>query len=213
MIKVYFIGFFLLMTGCVGAQDFEQIKQELLVIHKEDQTIRYEYIAAIDNPNPSPKTIDSIGKIMQKKDSVNLIRVTKILDSHGWLGKDKIGEDANLTLFLVVQHSNLRTQQKYWPIVRKAAAIGDASKSHLAYLEDRVALGECRMQIYGSQVGQFPDSREYYILPLADPESVDIRRAEVGLQPLGNYVKQWKIAWDPKEYIKALPKIKDLHGL
>ena len=212
MNKLCLIGFLILIASTSCAQDFESIKQQLLVIHKEDQDIRYEYIAAMNNPTLSTTIIDSLGKIMQKKDSVNLIHVSKIIDSYGWLGKDKIGADANLTLFLVIQHSDLVIQQKYLPMIRKAALVGDASKSHLALLEDRVAFRERKMQIYGSQVGQFPDSQEYHILPLKDPESVDVRRAEVGLQPLADYVKQWKIVWDPKEYIKQLPKIKELYG-
>ena len=197
-------------TSC--SQNFESIKQELLVIHKEDQDIRHEWIAALNHPTPSTKTIDSLGKIMETKDSVNIIHVSRILDDYGWLGKDKIGPDANQTLFLVVQHSDLEIQQKYLPMIRKASLVGDASKSHLALLEDRVALREGKMQIYGSQVGQFFGSKEYYILPLKDPETVDVRRAEVGLQPLADYVKQWKIVWDPQAYIKQLPKIKELNG-
>ncbi len=113
----------------------------------------------------------------------------------------------------MLQHSYLNIQLKYLPLIRKASLSGDASKSHLALLEDRVAFRQGKLQIYGSQVGQFPDSKEHYVLPLLDPESVDVRRAEVGLQPLADYVKQWKIVWDPKEYIKQLPKIKELHGI
>ncbi len=212
MNKLYLLGFMIVIASTSCAQDYDSIKQELLVIHKEDQDIRHQWIAALNHPTPSPKIIDSLGKIVDTKDSVNIIHVSKILDSYGWLGKDKIGADANTTLFLVVQHSDLRIQQKYLPMIRKASLVGDASKSHLALLEDRVALREGKMQIYGSQVGQLLDSKEYYILPLKDPETVDVRRAEVGLQPLADYVKQWKIVWDPEAYIKQLPKIKELNG-
>ncbi len=212
MNKLCLIGLLVVIAGTSCAQDYQSIKQELLAIHKEDQNIRHELIAARNHPTPSTKTIDSLGKIMETKDSVNIIQVSKILDSYGWIGKDKIGADANQTLFLVVQHSDLGIQQKYLPMIRKATLVGDASKSHLALLEDRVALREGKMQIYGSQVAQFLGNNEYYILPLRDPETVDVRRAEVGLQPLADYVKQWKIEWDPKAYIKQLPKIKALYG-
>ncbi|MES2875466.1 MAG: DUF6624 domain-containing protein [Bacteroidota bacterium] len=212
MNKLFLIAILTMIASTSCSQNFESIKQELLVIHKEDQDIRHEWIAALNHPTHSTKTIDSLGKIMETKDSVNIIHVSRILDDYGWLGKDKIGPDANQTLFLVVQHSDLEIQQKYLPMIRKASLVGDASKSHLALLEDRVALREGKMQIYGSQVGQFLGSKEYYILPLKDPETVDVRRAEVGLQPLADYVKQWKIVWDPQAYIKQLPKIKELNG-
>ena len=213
MNKGYIITFLTIIVSSACGQDLEQIEKELLNVYQEDQAIRHEYIAAINNPSPSTKIIDSLGRIMHRRDSLNLIRVSKILDTYGWLGRDKIGGDANSTLFLVVQHSDLKTQQKYLPLMQKAVLAGNASKSDLALLEDRIALREGRLQIYGSQIGQFPGNNEYYVLPLLDPESVDLRRAEVGLQPLAQYVKQWKIVWDSQEYIKQLPKIRELNGI
>jgi len=64
--------------------------------------------------------MDSIGKIMDRKDSINLIKVMKILDERGWLGKNVVGEQGNKTLFLVVQHADLEYQQKYLPMMRDA---------------------------------------------------------------------------------------------
>lgn len=61
------------------------------------------------------KQADSIAKIMGYKDSINLIKVKDILDKRGWVGPNKVGAQANMTLFLVIQHSDLETQQKYLP--------------------------------------------------------------------------------------------------
>jgi hypothetical protein len=36
---------------------------------------------------------------------------------------------------------------------------------------------------------------------------MDERRAEVGLQPLADYVKFWNITWDVEQYKKDLPAI------
>lgn len=46
-----------------------------------------------------------------------------------------------------------------------------------------------------------------FVLPLEDPDNVDKRRAEVGLGPLADYVKQWNIVWDVEEYKKQLPEL------
>ena len=87
---------------------------------------------------------------------------------------------------------------------------GRANPSDLALLEDRVAIGQGRKQIYGSQIGRDPDNTQlYYILPLEDPDNVDKRRAKVGLQPIAEYISQWQIKWDIEQYKKDLPKIEE----
>lgn len=144
------------------------------------------------------------------KDSINLIKVSEILDKNGWVGADKIGGQANQTLFLVIQHADLETQQKYLPMMREAVKINNASASALALLEDRVRLREGNRQIYGSQIGTDHNTQMNYVLPLEDPRNVDLRRAEVGLGPLADYVIKWDIIWDVEEYIKLLPKIEAL---
>ncbi len=42
---------------------------------------------------------------------------------------------------------------------------------------------------------------------IRNPENVDKRREEVGLQPLADYVKEWQIKWDVEQYKKDLEKI------
>jgi len=148
-------------------------------------------------------------KIINQKDSINLIKVKALLDKYGWLGSDVIGGQGNSTLFLVIQHSNQATQEKYLPMMREAVKNGKAEGKSLALLEDRVALGQGKKQIYGSQIGRNPKTKLYYVLPLLDPETVDRRRAEVGLQPLAEYVTYWQMKWDVEQYKKDLPTIEE----
>ncbi len=138
-------------------------------------------------------------------DSVNLVKVKKILDERGWLGDDVIGSQGNTTLFLVIQHSDQKTQEQYLPMMREAVKKGNARPSSLALLEDRVALGQGKKQTYGSQIGY--DDGGAYVLPLDDPDHVDERRASVGLGKLQDYVSQWNITWEAEEYKKKLPEI------
>lgn len=82
----------------------------------------------------------------------------------------------------------------------------------LALLEDRVALGEKRLQTYESQIGE-DSTGKAYVLPLADPDHVDTRRAGMGLGPLRLYVKRWGIVWNPVEYKKQLPSLMKEEGI
>ena len=102
------------------------LQKELIEIFKEDQDIRNKYVVAQKTYGYESKEVDSLGKIMLLKDSLNLIKIVKILDEKGWVGKDKVGQQANTTLFLVIQHSDLKVQQKYLPMMREAAKKGNA---------------------------------------------------------------------------------------
>ena len=95
------------------------------------------------------KELKAHWKMISEKDSINLIKVKTILDTRGWLGEDVVGEQGNTTLFLVIQHSDIKTQEHYLPMMRQAVKNGKAKGSSLALLEDRVALRQGRMQIYG----------------------------------------------------------------
>lgn len=186
------------------------LQKELLAIYAEDQGIRSDFMKIYKEPNADKKKIDSIGKLMGKKDSINLIRVMKILDEKGWVGKDVVGSQANQTLYLVIQHSDLKYQQKYLPMMRDAVKKGNATPGNLAYLEDRVALREGKKQIYGSQIATNSITKKSFVSPLEDPDNVDKRRAEVGLGPITDYVKKMGIVWDVEAYKKELPELEKI---
>jgi hypothetical protein len=175
-------------------------------IFQEDQKYRMqiEEIEAKYGRNSSEMTAH--WKIIEKKDSINLVKVKRILDERGWLGPNVIGNSGNSTLFLVIQHADHATQEKYLPMMRDAVKKGNAYASSLALLEDRTALGRGEKQIYGSQIGRDQASGQYYVLPLMDPDNVDRRRAEVGLQPIQDYISNWGMKWDVEEYKKKLPE-------
>ena len=175
-------------------------------IYDDDQTYRQQISEIQDKYGRESEEMKNQWEIIKEKDSINLIKVKKILDEKGWLGADIIGGKGNQTLFLVIQHSDIETQEKYLPMMREAVSKGNASASSLALLEDRVSLRKGGKQIYGSQIGYDKESDEYYVLPLLDPDNVDNRRAEVGLGTIQDYISRWKITWNAEEYKKKLPE-------
>lgn len=178
-------------------------------IYVEDQSYRKQIDGIEKKYGWESKEMKDHWKIINEKDSINLITVKSILDKYGWLGADVVGGKGNSTLFLVIQHSDQATQEKYLPMMREAVKNGKAQGSSLALLEDRVALGQGKRQIYGSQIGRDPKTQIYYVSPLEDPENVDRRRAEVGLGPLSEYVSRWQIKWNVEQYKKDLPKLEE----
>lgn len=195
-----------LKVDSIEANYDKPLQKELLQIFEDDQAIRLQYISATKEHGYKSPIADSLGKIMDHKDSINLIKVLKILEERGWVGKDKVGAQANLTLFLVIQHSDLKIQEKYLPLMRKAVREGNANGSSLALLEDRVALGQGKRQMYGSQIFRNAETNEFYVAPLEDPDNVDKRRTELGLAPIAEYVTKWGLIWDIEKYKQELPR-------
>ncbi len=187
----------------------EQLVAILDTIYQKDQGYRLKADEIKEKYGWESEEMKAYVKIIQEQDSINVFKVTNILDERGWLGPDIIGNEGNLTLFLVIQHSYPETQEKYLPVMREAVKKGNAHAAHLALLEDRVALGKGEKQIYGSQIGQDQETGEYYVAPLIDPDNVDKRREEVGLGLIQDYLNNWGMTWDVEEYKKNLPEIEE----
>ena len=176
-------------------------------IYEEDQKYRRQIGEIEEKHGRDSEEMRAHWATIIEKDSINLIKVKKILDERGWLGADVIGSQGNGTLFLVIQHSDLETQLKYLSMMREAVEKGNARASSLALLEDRVALRQGKRQIYGSQIGRDLETGEFYVSPLEDPENVDKRREAVGLGSLADYVDRWGIIWDVEKHKKRTAKI------
>ena len=164
-------------------------------IHQEDQKYRRQINGIEKKYGWKSDEMTAHWKIINEKDSINLIKIEKILDERGWLGANIIGAQGNGTLFLVIQHADIETQLKYLPMMRDAVKIGNARASSLALLEDRVALRQGKRQIYGSQIHSDKNGGKF-VAPLIEPENVDKRRAEVGRGTLSDYIGHWDLTWD-----------------
>lgn len=176
-------------------------------VYLDDQRGRRELNAIAQEHGWDSPEMKEKWKSIHVFDSINLVKVTNILDEYGWLGADKVGGRGNMALFLVIQHAELDVQLKYLPMMREASQAGNLRPGSLALLEDRVALRQGKRQIYGSQIGRDQETNQHYVLPLDDPMNVDARRAAVGLPPLADYVSRWDITWDPETYLKLLPEL------
>ena len=117
-------------------------------IYKEDQQSRLK-LANFKSGTPEA---DSLWKVIREKDRSDLVNVEQILDKYGWLGPQNVGINASQALFLVIQHADLPTQEKYLPVIRQAVKDGKTLPSNLALMEDRVAMRQGKPQIYGSQL-------------------------------------------------------------
>jgi hypothetical protein len=116
----------------------QPLKRELAEIMESDQELRHQIGPTQEKYGPKSPQMDSLWRQMQRADARNLPRVTAIIDQYGWPGNSLVGRSGSLAAFLVIQHSNLATMQKYLPLMRAAAAKGEMAKQNLALVEDRI---------------------------------------------------------------------------
>jgi uncharacterized protein DUF6624 len=174
-------------------------------IFHNDQDGRQKIAEVQDKYGNSSKEMTDLWKTIEENDSVDLIKVEKILDKYGWLGADVVGGRGNSTLFLVIQHADIKVQEKYLPSMRAAVKNKKAVAGDLALLEDRVAMRHGGKQIYGSQI--LNDAEGSFLSPLEDPDHVDKRRAGVGLGTMAEYLQYFHMTWNVEEYKKQLPDL------
>ena len=175
-------------------------------IFRNDQQYRLQINPVAEKYGRDSKEMKDLWKTINENDSIDLIKVTAIIDKYGWPGPDVVGQQGNQAVFLVIQHTDIKTQEKYLPMMREAVKNKKAAASSLALLEDRVALRQGKKQIYGSQVHGSPDGNPW-LSPLEAPDNVDKRRAAVGLEPLADYLRHFNMTWNVEEYKKQLPEI------
>ena len=121
----------------------------------------------------------------------NLKLVDSIFNEFGWLAYSQVGHNAAMAQFLVIQHSDLKTQKKWLPRIKRAVAEGLLQPDNLGLLEDRILIQSGKKQLYGTQMSWDPLKKIYVPFEIENPKLVNIRRAKMGmiglLQYLDNY--------------------------
>jgi hypothetical protein len=165
----------------------EVLAAELEIIQRDDQFLRQQ----LSDINTEEERTNTWKKIIES-DSINLVKIEKIFATHGYPGKSKVG-GLSSTAFLVIQHSDLYYQEKYFPLLEKAANENELDKSSLALLIDRIRMRKGQNQLYGSQVVDNDRDGKWELFPVEDEENLNKRRSEMGLGPIEEYAKRFNI--------------------
>ncbi len=173
----------------------------------DDQSTRSQIRPKEEKYGRDSKEMRAFWQVILRNDSINQVKVSKILDTQGWPSKNKIGVKGTSTLFFVIQHADLQTQVKYLPMITKAVSSNNLPKRQYAMFYDRLVLRQGKRQLYGTQLAITKESKDPYVLPLEDAKNVDKRRAEMGLNTMQENLNRWNLTWDVAVYLKALPKI------
>lgn len=123
-------------------------------------------------------------------DGENTERLRRILAEHGWPGRSLVGDQGAHDAWLIAQHADHDPafQRQALDLLTDALARDEARPRELAYLTDRVRVNEGREQVFGTQM--WPDENGMPVpQPIENPERLDQRRAEVGLEPFDQYLR------------------------
>ncbi|MDF1696919.1 MAG: hypothetical protein P1U56_13840 [Saprospiraceae bacterium] len=182
---------------------------ELNEIAITDQLQRKEMRGVREKFGWQSPQMDSLWKLQNISDSLNLNRIEEIIAEYGYPGPSLVGPSAASTAFMVIQHSNQEKQEQYLPMLKEQADKGALRWSSVALMIDRVLLGKGEKQIYGSQIFTDQETGEYYFGEIETPLAVDSIRATVGLGPLQEYADHWNFTWDADKHISRHKKIKE----
>ncbi|QXP78674.1 MULTISPECIES: DUF6624 domain-containing protein [Winogradskyella] len=137
------------------------------------------------------------GEINPKIDKENLITVVSLIEKCGMPTLEVVSDVQMSAVWVVFQHGDNANRKKYLPLLEKSAKNGDLKASQIALMKDRTMMNDDLPQVYGTQVIQ--NENEWILYDLANPETVNKRRTEMGLEPLQDYLKRWNIEFDIKQ--------------
>jgi len=128
-------------------------------------------------------------------DRDNTAWLKRYLDEHGWPPHAKVGRKGSQGFWLLAQHADAdpRFQEQVLEMLGDAVARGEASGVHLAYLSDRVRLAQGRPQRYGTQFERVDGTLRPR--PIEDADTVDARRAALGMETLDEYAARMEDAY------------------
>lgn len=166
----------------------ESIKK---LIRVESAAHLLDSVYLIDQQNRSLKN-DSMTskqpKSLWNSELLNLKIIDSLYKEYGWLSYSQVGFRGSQAQFLVIQHSDLKTQIKWLPIVRKAVSECKLDPGSLALLIDRIKITRKQKQVYGTQVYFNVKEVKYLPLPIANSSMVNAKRSKIGMISIEQYL-------------------------
>lgn len=119
----------------------------------------------------------------------NAALLTRVFDDIGWPGRREYGDDGAGAAFLILQHAigHPDLQRRGLTLLLDAIPEGQANPLDAAYLSDRISIFEGGAQTFGTQF-DWDANGQLSPATVRDPETLDERRASVGLPPMAETI-------------------------
>lgn len=166
----------------------EDMKLDLKNMFVKDQNAQVYDMKKVERKEYSDSMEVEFNKLCVK----NLLVVKKYFKDYGFPGIKENGKDASLNFWLIVQHGDhdVAFQGKVLKAMKKELKTKNVNLQNYAYLYDRVQKNKNKPQLYGTQMVW--DSLGVHMpYNLKSPEKVNQRRAEMGMETIEEYLKQF----------------------
>jgi hypothetical protein len=120
-------------------------------------------------------------------DRQNAADLKKLLELYAWFPISKFGVGADGDAWMLVQHADAPFQRQVLTIAGPLAIKRETNSYLFAWLFDHLAWSQQR---YGTH-GQCSAFGEWEPLPVEDPDNLDARRAQIGLEPMAEYEQRF----------------------
>ncbi len=194
VIRLYTL-LFVFIAADASAQVNQSLTRTIDSLYDVDQAVQLKLKDLIERNAPADSQAQQTA--LKKETFVRQLQIVKkIYAQYGYPTIRMVGADASHHFFTLIQHGDKdpQFQLEMLPVLEKLSKKGDISRKDYAYLYDRVQRNTGGKQLYGTQLtygknGSLFDSNNKIAYPpdLADPENVDKRRKEMGLEPIEEY--------------------------
>jgi len=165
----------------------KKLRDELLKLTSKTERIVYNGVEK-DLPN------DALNKRVSEARGQNNARLCRILKEFGWPTSALVGRDGvAATLYLVRTSRQVDLQTELLPVIIAAVKNGEAPKSEVAELVDRMRVDAGMKQLFGTQVKVI---NGFLVLTAIEAEAqVDDRRKQFEMTPLAEHLRELEIEY------------------
>ena len=162
--------------------DADAARRTLLSMLERDQEVREDLVRR-------GVLFDTYDRRMEEVRLEHADRLRTILSRHGWPEAERFGADGQQAAWTILMHSISRPDLMRYgrDLLAESVEAGSSPRHLLTRMEDRILTLEGKAQMYGT-ILDWDAEGVLRCLPLRDPDTVDERRAEVGLPPLAEHL-------------------------
>ena len=176
-----------------GSLEEPEYTKKLLRVILKDQALDYYVHQArtyfMEEGN-APQWYYPVGAYKQQISLENYNTMQLLLEEYGWPKYSMVGKiAADAPLLVINHHESDSVRKKYLAQIKQSCLDKEGSCMEYAKIQDRILVNEDELQIYGMQF-RYNAERNLEPFPIIDPQYVDQRRGEIGLEPLRDYLQR-----------------------
>ena len=168
---------------------YAALQAQLEYLAVKDKMIR-DVAGIVNNRKLAKDGLRAFNELYALQDSLNQLEAKRVLADYGWPAVSQVGEKANEALFTIVRRGPLEMQEMSLPPLKKSVEAGGAKAEYQAILEDLILVQKGEKQKYGTYLNVDSSTGKKSLSPVDDKAEVETRRAELGLEPLVDYLQK-----------------------